>query len=92
MLEFRDDVSQRWMVNFLKYKDEGFPNNNWKEYIEKMIKTDTQIVEALRKPVVVGADEQQSLYNETTFVKYDSLLGKLYAGNRVYSDNNCHYT
>jgi hypothetical protein len=50
MLEFRDEANEKWMMNFAGYKEEGFPDGRWTEYIEKMITTDTQEIEVLMKP------------------------------------------
>ena len=49
MLEFRDEVNEKWMMNFCNYKQKGFPEGSWTNYIEKMIALDKQQVEVLMK-------------------------------------------
>lgn len=40
MLEFNDEVNEKWMMQFTDYKNVGFVNGVWTDYIENMIKTD----------------------------------------------------
>lgn len=49
MLEFRDEVTQKWMMGFSQYKQNGFENGLWTNYIEKMIKLDKLQIEVLMK-------------------------------------------
>jgi hypothetical protein len=49
MLEFRDEVNEKWMMGFCNYKTKGFPDGLWTNYIEKMIVLDKQQVEVLMK-------------------------------------------
>jgi hypothetical protein len=50
MLEFRDAASEKWMMNFENYKEEGFEDGLWTNYIEKMIQTEKEEVEVHMKP------------------------------------------
>jgi hypothetical protein len=54
MLEFRDEVTEKWMMGFSQYKQNGFENGIWTNYIEKMIKTDKLQVEVLMKATRVN--------------------------------------
>ena len=45
MVEFRDEVNEKWMMGFLNFKQVGFPDGKWTNYIEKMINMDKQHVE-----------------------------------------------
>ena len=48
MLEFHNDVNEKWMMGFCNYKKSGeFPDGQWTNYIEKMIMTDKLQVEVL---------------------------------------------
>lgn len=48
MLEFHDEVNEKWMMNFANYRKTGdFPDGLWTNYIEKMIMTDKLQVEVL---------------------------------------------
>ena len=48
MLEFHDEVNEKWMMGFANYKRNGqFPGGLWTNYIEKMITTDKTKVEVL---------------------------------------------
>lgn len=40
MSEFRDHASKNWMNSFLDYSNSGFPNNDWRIYLETMIRKD----------------------------------------------------
>jgi len=40
MSEFRDSTSKAWMMQYLGYNNNGFPENDWKKYIESMIHMD----------------------------------------------------
>lgn len=50
MLEFRNDVLQRWMMSFANYSTSGFPNNDWTQYLERMIKTSDEKIQVIMKP------------------------------------------
>ena len=47
MLEFRDEINEKWMMGFKDFKTRGFPNGKWTEYLESMIDMDKQKVEVL---------------------------------------------
>ena len=48
MLEFHDEVNEKWMMGFANYRKSGqFPGGLWTNYIEKMIMTDKLQVEVL---------------------------------------------
>lgn len=48
MLEFNNDVNEKWMMGFCNYKKNGeFPDGQWTNYIERMITTDKLQVEVL---------------------------------------------
>jgi hypothetical protein len=49
MIEFRDDVNEKWMMGFCDYQNKGFPDGSWHNYIEKMIRLDKQKIEVLMK-------------------------------------------
>ena len=34
MLEFQDTVSQQWMINHQDYKDNGFRDGNWENFLK----------------------------------------------------------
>ena len=38
MVEFRDEVSEKFMMGFLNYRTDGFPEGRFSNYIEKMIR------------------------------------------------------
>lgn len=40
MLEFNDEVNEKWMMSFADYNKIGFVNDVWTDYIEEMIRTD----------------------------------------------------
>ena len=74
MLEFRNDVVQRWMINFANYSASGFPNNDWTEYIEKMIKSNDEKIQVIMKPpqnVIRGN------MGPNMAIQYDFDVGKL---------------
>jgi hypothetical protein len=50
MLEFHDKLNQKWMVGFKNFKEVGFVDDNWHDYLESLIKTDTQSVKVYVKP------------------------------------------
>lgn len=51
MNEFRDDVTQNWMVSFNEYKLHGFDDeHSWQSFIEKMIELDAFELNVLYKP------------------------------------------
>ena len=58
MLEFRDDVSQKWMVSFLDYKNVGFIDGDWQLYLKEMIKLDLQKAKIYLDPPRVSARHQ----------------------------------
>ena len=45
MVEFRDEVSEKWMMGFQNYRVDGFPDGKFSNYIEQMISTEKQQVE-----------------------------------------------
>ena len=45
MVEFRDEVSEKWMMGFKNYRQNGFPDGKWTTFIEQMISMDKQQVE-----------------------------------------------
>ena len=47
MAEFHDRVSKNWMAEFQDYKTRGFENNDWRTYLESMIRLDSQNLTAL---------------------------------------------
>jgi len=49
MLEFRNDILQKWMMSFANYSTKGFPENDWTQYIEKMITVGDHTVQVLMK-------------------------------------------
>eukprot|EP01038_Epipyxis_sp_PR26KG_P004139 gene4139-5893_t len=52
MLEFHDDVTQRWMIQFSNYSSNGFKEGKWENYLEEMIKTNRQtMIVTMRDPM-----------------------------------------
>jgi len=52
MLEFRDEINQRWMVqfgNFSSERDGSLSDGKWYEYIENMIKMDKHEIQVIMK-------------------------------------------
>lgn len=51
MLEFRNEIDQRWMTGFRNYSSEGFGDKGrWTDWIEDMINTETTVVQVLMNP------------------------------------------
>ncbi|KAJ1436614.1 hypothetical protein B484DRAFT_393142 [Ochromonadaceae sp. CCMP2298] len=50
MLEFQDSINQKWMVNFKNFKESGFADDDWHDYLETLITLTTQSVKVYIKP------------------------------------------
>lgn len=77
MLEFRNDVLQRWMVNFANYSAAGFPNNDWTEYLERMIKSGDEKIQVIMKPpqnFIRG--KSANIGGSNVVIQYDFDVGK----------------
>lgn len=64
MLEFRDDINQKWMLSFLDYKNKGFINGDWQLYLNEMIKLDSQQVKVYMDPPRVSSRHQPNKEEE----------------------------
>jgi hypothetical protein len=78
MLEFHDEVNQRWMENFANYSKNGFPGGDWYTYLEDMITLDNQVVEVfMRPPKNFRRGDKHSNAGNNVLLKYDHEIGKL---------------
>lgn len=50
MEEFHDTASKSWMMRYLGYEGSGFPDSDWRQYIEPMIELDQCEIHVLTKP------------------------------------------
>ena len=75
MLEFRDEVSEKWMMGFSEYKEKGFPDGLWTNYIEKMIALDKQKVEVLMKATRASLRSRRIPEGANVMMQYFHDLG-----------------
>lgn len=85
LLEFRDEVKQRWMTDFLNYSHVGFPGDDWTHYIETMIKTDAQFCQVLMRAPKSFRRGKHSHLGSNVVLKYDLEIGALMLANQSYS-------
>jgi hypothetical protein len=91
MLEFHDEVSQKWMESFANYSKNGFNEGDWYKYLEDMITLDTQIIEVLmRPPKNFRRGNTASKVGNNVLLKYDHELGKFRA--KTYCTCFSHYS
>lgn len=76
MLEFRNDVLQRWMVEFQNYSTVGFPENDWTKYIEKMIIVGDHKVQVIVKSPKKKPKPGVPAMAPGTAIQYDFDIGK----------------
>lgn len=50
MIEFHDEMTNNWMVQYLNYSRDGFPNDNWQTYIESMIHLEPHEIDVTIQP------------------------------------------
>jgi len=50
MSEFHDNTSKAWMLSYLGYEINGFPDDDWRKYIGGMIDLDEQVLRVLTNP------------------------------------------
>ena len=77
MLEFRDEVNEKWMMGFSNYKTKGFPDGSWTNYIEKMIVLDKTQVEVLMKATSASLRARRIPEGSNVVMQYFHELGKL---------------
>lgn len=77
MLEFRDEVSEKWMMGFSGYKQKGFPEGLWTNYIESMIAMDKQQVEVLMKATRASLRARRIPEGGNVMMQYFHDLGML---------------
>lgn len=75
MLEFRDEVNEKWMMGFSEYKEKGFPDGLWTNYIEKMIVLDKQKVEVLMKATRASLRSRRIPEGANVMMQYFHDLG-----------------
>lgn len=75
MLEFRNDVLQRWMVQFANYSTDGFPQGDWTQYIEKMITVGDHKVQVLMKPPKTKPKPGAPVIGPGMAIQYDFEIG-----------------
>lgn len=77
MLEFHDEVNEKWMMGFSNYRKSGqFPGGLWTNYIESMIATDKQRVEVLMTPTKVVLKSRKIPEGSNVMLQYFHDLGK----------------
>lgn len=74
MLEFRDEVNQRWMMSFEKYNKNGFLNGKFANYIEQMIRTNKLEINVITKPPKAILRGRHSPQGSSVFVQYTHKL------------------
>lgn len=77
MLEFRDEVNEKWMMGFNNYKTKGFTDGSWTNYIEKMIVMDKLQVEVLMKATSASLRSRRIPEGSNVVMQYFHELGKL---------------
>ena len=78
MLEFHDEVNEKWMMNFENYRKSGdFPDGLWTNYIEKMIKTDKLQVEVLMTATKASLRGRKIPEGGNIMMQYFHDLGEL---------------
>jgi hypothetical protein len=80
MTEFRDDVNEKWIMGFCDFKDKGFPDNSWNNYIEKMIRMEKQQVEVLMKCSKAVLRAKRIADGANVYMQYFHDVGKLEKG------------
>ena len=50
MEEFLDSIPKKWMLNFNKFESEKFTRNDWKCYLESMIRMDPVELQVIMSP------------------------------------------
>ena len=76
MLEFQDGVTEQWMMSFCGYKDKGFPNGLWTDYIKQMIETDKVKVEVFMKCSSGVLRARRIPVNARVMMQYYQEIGK----------------
>lgn len=74
MLEFRDEINQRWMVqfgNFSYERDGSLSDGKWYQYIESMIKTDKHAIQVIMKTPKSFLRGKSSPEGNNVMVQYD---------------------
>ena len=74
MLEFRNDILQKWMMQFANYSTKGFPENDWTQYIEKMITVGDHTVQVLMK--APKTKQKPGVPAPGMAIQYDFDIGK----------------
>lgn len=82
MLEFRDEVTEKWMMSFNNYKTKGFPDGSWTKYIESMIETDKQRVEVLMKATRASLRARRIPEGANVMMQYTQVLGIIQSSNK----------
>lgn len=78
MLEFHDEVNEKWMMGFGNYAKSGdFPDGLWTNYIEKMITTDKLQVEVLMRATKAALRSRKIPEGRNVMLQYFHDLGKL---------------
>jgi hypothetical protein len=88
MLEFRNDILQRWMVQFNSYNKNGFPDNVWTTYLEKMITTSDHTIQVIMKPPKSFIRGKNSPLGSNVVIEYEHEIGNLLYYNKI---NKLHF-
>ncbi len=83
MLEFRDEVNQRWMMSFEKYNKKGFENGKFANYIEQMIKTNKLEINVITKPPKAILRGRNSPQGSNVFIQYTHKLEPRKIGHQI---------
>lgn len=78
MIEFHDEVNEKWMMGFGNYRKSGdFPDGLWTNYIEKMIMTDKLQVEVLMTATKASLRSRKIPEGRNIMMQYFHDLGQL---------------
>ena len=83
MLEFRDEINQRWMMNFEKYNKKGFLHGKFANYIEQMIKTNKLEINVITKPPKAILRGRNSPQGSNVFIQYTHKLEPRKIGHQI---------
>lgn len=76
MLEFHDEVNEKWMMGFGNYRKNGdFPGGLWTNYIEKMIQTDKLRLEVLMPATTAALKSRKIPVGANVMMQYFHDLG-----------------
>lgn len=79
MLEFHDEVNEKWMMGFDDYKRNGdFSGGLWTNYIERMIRTDKLRVEVLMPATKAALKSRKIPVGANVMMQYFHELGTSY--------------